>query len=187
MEKNNRLLNKKKVVFIDRDGVLNYNLESHVLDSSDLRLYETSFDAIKLLNDHNILNIVITNQAVVGRELISKSQLDDIHDSLIGSFLKNGARLGPIYTCIHRENERCKCRKPGIGLFDRAVQELSLNRFRGYMIGDYYTDIIAGHKYGLKTLLVRTGRGYDSINTKKCCPTWICEDLLEAVCQVIND
>ena len=76
----------KIAVFIDRDGVINE--EVNLLTSTEqLKLIDGSADAIKLLNDNKVLAIIVTNQPVVARNLITEKQLQKIHKKLIQMLL----------------------------------------------------------------------------------------------------
>ena len=81
---------------------------------------------------------------------------------------EKGAYLDRLYVCPHHPDRgfegevpelkiECNCRKPSTGLIDKAVHELSIDRGKSWMIGDTTSDIEAGRRAGLKTILVRTG------------------------------
>jgi len=75
--------------------------------------------------------------------------------------------------------EKCNCRKPKTGLFERAKQELNIDMKNSFMIGDKTDDILAGKNAGVKTILVKTGHaGKDGNYNVK--PDFIAEDLLDA-------
>jgi uridine kinase len=75
---------------------------------------------------------------------------------------------------------KCECRKPGIGLIKKAVNELNINIEDSWFIGDTTSDILAGNNAGLNTILVRTGyAGYDKKYKVK--PNYIFPNLDQAI------
>jgi D,D-heptose 1,7-bisphosphate phosphatase len=152
-----------KVVFLDRDGTINYEVD--VLSSvRQLRLIRGVADAIKKINNLGFLVIVITNQAVVARGLITEKELADIHKSLTNRLLKSGAKLDAIYYCPHhpranikKYRKECICRKPNIGMIERAIKDFKIDIKKSFLIGDATGDILTGQRAKLKTILVKTG------------------------------
>ncbi|MGE5390780.1 MAG: D-glycero-alpha-D-manno-heptose-1,7-bisphosphate 7-phosphatase [Deltaproteobacteria bacterium] len=152
---------KNKAIFLDRDGVL--SLEKGYITSVDqLELYPFSEQAVLKLKAAGWKTIVVTNQACVARGLMTESDLQIIHNQL-SEFLQ----VDNIYYCPHHPQGeadnpyaiRCNCRKPEAGLILKAARENHIDIDQSYMIGDRATDVIAGKKAGLTTVLVRTGYG----------------------------
>jgi uridine kinase len=80
---------------------------------------------------------------------------------------------------------RCDCRKPKTGLIDQAVNALSISRRDSWMVGDTTSDVRAGRRAGLRTILVRTGHAgrdtkYDDA------PDYVMPDLKAAVDWVLQ-
>lgn len=157
----------RKAVFLDRDGTI--NLEVNHLNSPDqLELLDGTSQAIRLINRSGMLSIGVTNQPVLARGEVTYEGLGKIHahlDTLLG---RNGAYLDRIYFCPHHPDSgflgevpelkiKCNCRKPQTGLFDLAFQELNISRRGSWMVGDTTSDILAGRRAGLRTILVKTG------------------------------
>ena len=53
-----------------------------------------------------------------------------------------------------RTKEDCINRKPNIGLFAKAHLKYKIDKSRSYMIGDRDIDVLAGKRFGVKTVLV---------------------------------
>jgi D-glycero-D-manno-heptose 1,7-bisphosphate phosphatase len=70
-----------------------------------------------------------------------------------------GVRLEGIYTCPHREEDNCVCRKPRTGLVEQAARECGFDPRQSFMIGDKASDIELGRNVGAVSVLVRTGYG----------------------------
>ena len=159
--------NPRAALFLDRDGTL--NLEVNHLNAPDkLTLLDGSAEAIKRLNRAGILAIGVTNQPVLARGDVTSEGLKKIHARLDRLLGEKGAYLDRMYVCPHHPDKgflgeipelkmECLCRKPQTGLFDLAVQELNISRRDSWMVGDATSDILAGKRAGLRTILVRTG------------------------------
>ena len=77
----------------------------------------------------------------------------DIHRHMQEALKRAGAHVDDIYVCPHEEGT-CQCRKPDIGLFLQAEQDFPIDKSHSYMVGDSESDIIAGKRYGVKTIAV---------------------------------
>ena len=154
---------QRPAVFLDRDGVINKKMAEgdYVKKWSEFFFLPNVFEAIKLLNNHNYLVIVVTNQQCVGKRIVTMGTILSIHEKMEKAFRKNDARVDAVYVCPHTEDERCSCRKPGIGLLNRAVEVfrrkgISIDMAKSYLIGDSAKDILAGKNAGLGTLRVES-------------------------------
>lgn len=142
-------MNKKlyKCVFLDRDGVINED-KGYISKIKDFKIFPGTAKAVKLLNNNNYLVILITNQAGVGRGLISLKQLNLIHLYLKRVMKKNGAVIDDIFFCpyhpiygIGKYKKKSEDRKPGSGMIKKAIQKWKINHKESFMIGDKRTDL----------------------------------------------
>ena len=73
----------QKAVFLDRDGVINkLNPDGYILNFNQLKLLPGVGRAINYLNKNGYLVIVVTNQACVGKSLITEKKLNQIHEKM---------------------------------------------------------------------------------------------------------
>jgi D-glycero-D-manno-heptose 1,7-bisphosphate phosphatase len=150
-------------VFFDRDGVL---IEDRGLltRAQDIRIVDRAPEALNRLRAAGLKLIVVSNQAVVARGLITEQQLEEINSEMCRRFQAAGAPpLDAIYSCPHHPEATlpayrvaCDCRKPRPGALLRAAREHGLNLAGSFLIGDRMTDIIAGSRAGCRTVLVVT-------------------------------
>jgi histidinol-phosphate phosphatase family protein len=147
-----------QIVFLDRDGTLNHD-EGYLADPERLALIPGAADAVAALNAAGVKVAIVTNQSGVGRGLIEPDALDRIHVRLRALLAERGARVDGIYSCLHRPDEACACRKPAATLALRAARDLSVDAARSATIGDKTADIELGHRLGGLSILVRTGHG----------------------------
>ena len=96
--------------------------------------------------------IVVTNQRGIARHMITAEQVNKLHSRMQAYLEYKKAKLDGIYTCPHNDGE-CHCRKPDIGLFLQAEQDFDVDKEKSWMVGDSQTDIEAGERYGIRTIL----------------------------------
>ncbi|MDP2663182.1 MAG: HAD family hydrolase [Dehalococcoidia bacterium] len=149
-----------KAVFLDRDGVINENRPDHVRTWEEFRFLPRAAEAIAQLNMAGYLVFVVTNQAIVNRGQVSRTQVEGINDRMVEEIGKRGGRITEVLYCPHRPEELCECRKPNPGLLYRAAAKYSLDLRQSYLVGDAVSDVAAGLRAGCRNFLVFTGRGW---------------------------
>jgi histidinol-phosphate phosphatase family protein len=185
----------KSAIFIDRDGTLIEEVH-HLTSVEQVRVYPRSFEAVRQINAAGMLAIVVTNQSVVARGLLTESHLHQIHRFIVDRFERESARLDAVYYCPHHPEagaspplQECDCRKPKPGMLIRAAGDFGLDLGESVLIGDALSDIAAGHRAGTRSVLVKTGYGSQSAAkldeeqflSPEQRPDHIASDLLEAV------
>jgi len=184
------LKNKRKAIFLDRDGLINKEI-GQLSRIEDLKIYNFAARAIKEINDSDYLAVLITNQPMIAKGFMTEEDLTEIHKKLETELAQKGAKLDAIYYCPHHPEKgfvnevpelkiKCDCRKPEIGLILEAKKEFNIELKKSYLIGDKTSDILTGKRAGCQTILVRTGYGgRDKLFSVK--PDFIVNNLLEAV------
>lgn len=181
---------EKPVIFLDRDGTLNHD-SGHLRSPSNLRLLPSVAPALRLLRASGYRLIVLTNQPVIARGEATESDLAAIHRKLEWELGLEGAYLDAIYHCPHHPDrgfpgERpelkiaCSCRKPGLGMLERARAEFPVDLSRSWVIGDSTTDLELARGVGLRSILVETGAGGRDGKYPEATPTHTAFDLLAA-------
>jgi D-glycero-D-manno-heptose 1,7-bisphosphate phosphatase len=150
---------KQPAIFLDRDGVIIENCSNYVRSWADVELFPQAIDALVALRDSPYRIVLVTNQSAVGRGLITRETAEAINDRLLAVIEDAGGRVDAVYMCPHGPDDGCDCRKPLPGLLLRAAADLDLDLDRSLMIGDALTDIQAGQAAGVRSALLRTGRG----------------------------
>lgn len=151
-----KFLMPKKVIFLDRDGVINKKASKadYVKNWSEFEFLPGAVEAIKNLTKKGYDIHLITNQPGVARGLMAKQDLDLIHQKMQEELEKNGGKIKAIYTCLHGWDDGCDCRKPKPGLFFQAANENHFDLSKAVFIGDDERDIQAGEVAGCRTILV---------------------------------
>ena len=149
-----------KIVFVDRDGVINVDLiGDYVKTWDEFRFEDGALAALKKLCDADYKIIVISNQAGIGDGVYPEAELWGIQKKMLAELEKNGIQIYASHYCLHGKEAGCQCRKPEIGLFQTAVEDLKYDADETFFIGDKATDVEVGIRFGIKTIFVRTGHG----------------------------
>jgi D-glycero-D-manno-heptose 1,7-bisphosphate phosphatase len=190
-------MGSNSAIFFDRDGTLNQEID-YLSRPDQLLLVEGAVDAIRLVNSHRRLALVITNQSGIARGFFTEDQLMAIHLRLSKMFADEGACLDGIYFCPHHPSEGeppyradCDCRKPKCGLLERAAQDFELDLPSCAVIGDRLSDIEMAHRVGARGILVLTGYGQAEaaklMIPGETQPDYIAANVLEAVKWTLAD
>ncbi len=147
---------KAPVVYLDRDGTLNFD-PGYLNQPEQLRLLPGVGQAVARLNRAGFKTVVLSNQSGLARGLITQAQLDAIHLRLCELLAEDGARLDGIFICPHHPDEACACRKPAPGLVLRAQRELGLAPERAIVIGDKASDVGLARHIGATAVFVSSG------------------------------
>jgi D-glycero-D-manno-heptose 1,7-bisphosphate phosphatase len=152
-----------KIVFVDRDGVINRDRSDYVKRWSEFEFLPGSLDALKLLTVSGYGIILITNQSVINRKMVPEEELRNIHAKMEKAIVRHGGRIKAIYYCPHVPEDGCSCRKPEVGLIEQARADHALDLSSICLIGDSLKDIECARRAGCgKVILVRTGHGRET-------------------------
>jgi len=177
-----------KVVFLDRDGVINkYPGDfKYVTSWSQFQFLPRAKEAIKQLNDCGYKIFIVSNQAGVSKGIYPQAELDKITKNMLNEIDQAGGMISEVFYCTHTEEDNCVCRKPKTGLIDLAIEKLKKQKIdidlsKSYFIGDTIRDIQTGKSSGLKTILVFSGKEkLESRQKWQEIPDYTAKDLEEA-------
>jgi len=185
----------RPAVFLDRDGVLIRDVD-RLTHPDQIDLYPYTLQAVHRLKGAGYTLVVVTNQPVVARGLITERGIDAIHNHL--QTLLDCA-IDRYFVCPHHPNATlpayrivCECRKPRPGMLLQAARDLNLDLTASWMIGDRRTDVLAGQRAGCKTILVETGMHTAptihavDMPDAPIVPDYVCADLQAAVGIILN-
>jgi len=180
----------KNVVFLDRDGVINHDSPDYIKSWSEFEFIPGSLKALKQLTVKGFPIIIITNQSAIHRKMVSKKDLDFIHDMMKKAVQSNGGKIKDIFYCPHIPQDGCDCRKPNPGLIHRAKKRYRIDLDTSIMVGDSAKDIECARNAGRNTaILVQTGNGVMAekiLKEKMIFPDVIVPDLLEAADWIVT-
>lgn len=144
-------------VFLDRDGVIIRNRLDYVKSWSEVEILPGALEAIALLCSHGCRLTVVTNQSAIGRGIVARSDVDEIHRRLDALIVEAGGTITGYFVCPHTPDERCKCRKPRPGLLLQAADALGIPVERATVVGDQVADLDAATAVGCNAILVESG------------------------------
>jgi len=177
----------RKIIFIDRDGVINkdpsgWTEHSYVTRWEDFHFLPNSVNALKRLSDAGYDIIIVSNQGGVSKGYYTEDRLNDINRKMLEEMKKNGVKIKKTYYCVHQDSDNCDCRKPKTGLFKQAEKELGVCAAGNFFIGDGKMDVEAGAGMGMRTILVLSGKtDLEKTQSWGIKPDYIFDDLAEAV------
>lgn len=165
----------RPAVFLDRDGTINEHIE-YLSEPARFVAIPGVYAAIKRLQDLGYRIIVVTNQPGIGLGYFQREDLFAVNREMMRQATEYGCAFDKIYYCPHSKADACACRKPGGYFLRLAERDLNVDLANSFVIGDMTSDIQFGAEAGLRTILVRTGRGGDD-KMFKVTPTYTAPDL----------
>lgn len=172
----------KPAVFVDRDGVINANVERDgrpVAPTSleNFRLLPGVEDAVRRLKQAGYLVIVFTNQPDVATGRTPRTTVDDMH-----TVVRDRLLVDDIKVCFHTDADGCDCRKPKPGMIFEAAREHAIDLTKSYAVGDRWRDVAAGRAAGCLTILI--GYGYEQYGPNV--PDYVAGSLAEAADLILS-
>ncbi len=146
----------RPAVFLDRDGVLN---RAFVRDGvpcppatlEEFELLPGVVEAARRLADAGFALVVVTNQPDVARGTQTREAVERMNDVIRAALPVLG-----VLTCYHDRGDGCECRKPRPGMLLEAARRWGLDLARSFIVGDRWSDVVAGQVAGCRAVLVET-------------------------------
>ena len=153
-----------KVVFLDRDGVINRDSPAYIKSWAEFDFLPGSLVALRRLTAAGFTLIILSNQSAVNRGMLSLETLLDMHRRLQADVAAAGGCIADIFFCPHRPEEGCACRKPLPGLLRQACRQHGIDPSQTIMIGDSVKDIECARNAGCAAaILVKTRNGMKAL------------------------
>jgi D-glycero-D-manno-heptose 1,7-bisphosphate phosphatase len=174
--------NLRPAVFLDRDGVINNTLVRGGVSHPPGHLDEFEFlpgvlEAARRLADAGWAMVVVTNQPDVARGLQMRASVEAMN-----LHVRQHLPVLDVLTCWHDSGDDCACRKPRPGLLTEGARRFDLNLRRSVMVGDRWSDVVAGQAAGCTALLVETPFSA----RERCQPDHCVNDLTEAAAWIVE-
>jgi len=146
-----------RAIFLDRDGVINANLERDgkpvaPRSMAEFRILPGAVEAAQKLKEAGYLLVVVTNQPDVVNGLTPRATVDAMHQAI-----RQQLPIDDIMICFHAEADGCSCRKPKPGMIIEAAAKHGIELAGSYVVGDRWRDVLAGQAAGCKTIFVDYG------------------------------
>lgn len=141
-----------KCVFLDRDGVLNKDYVDYSYKLSRFQVLEGVPEALYKLKEAGYHLVVVTNQSGIAQKIYTECQMKICHiylqeacEHVIDHFY---------FSPYHPSVTASLARKPGILMFEKAIERFSIDVKKSWMIGDRGRDIIPARQLGIKTIQI---------------------------------
>jgi len=155
-KKTRTYLTPKKILLIDRDGVINQKASQgeYTTDWEEFEWILDTRNAMKLLSENGFRFIVVSNQAGIARGVFNFDDLEQIHSKMKDELKRDGIEIIDIYVCPHHWDEKCYCRKPNPGMLFQASQDHLLRLDKTLFIGDDTRDCQTAERAGCNSIFV---------------------------------
>ena len=137
----------KPAIFLDRDGTLIVD-PGYPKDPELVELLPGVVEALRRFRDAGFALVVISNQAGVGRGILTLQQAQAVHERFLLLFGEQGITFDDVRYCFHAPEAGCACRKPAPGMILASAARHGWDLPRSYMIGDKPSDVEAGRAAG---------------------------------------
>ena len=172
----------RPAVFLDRDGVINKTFLREGVSHPPAHLGDFEFlpgvlQATRRLEEAGWPLVVVTNQPDVARGVQTCEQVEAMH-----RHLHEHLPVLEVVTCYHDNADHCLCRKPRPGMLIAAARRWGLDLTRSVMVGDRWSDVVAGQAAGCTAILVKTPQSA----VERCHPDHCVNDLSEAAAWILE-
>lgn len=141
-----------KAVFLDRDGVLNNEIGEYVWEPEKFVVSEGVPESLARLKAAGFYLVVVTNQAGIAKGLYTPAHVQACHQKLQTAV---GGLIDAFYFAPgHPSVSESLARKPGSLMLEKALARFRLDAARCWMVGDRLRDMEAGHRVGVRGILV---------------------------------
>lgn len=174
-------------VFLDRDGVINrLRPGDYVKTWDEFQFLPGARRALAQLTAAGFQLFVVTNQACVGKGIVSWATMQQIHARMIDEVTRVGGRIEAVLCCPHLADAGCDCRKPAPGLLTRAQEEYAVDLSRAILVGDSVKDVQAAAAVEVPAIMVLCGAGRAADLAGMSLPCRLAPDLAHAAQLILN-
>lgn len=152
-------LSAKKLIILDRDGVINVDSADFIKTVDEWQPLPGSLNAIKKMNDAGLFIAIATNQSGIARGLFSEDTLHAMHEKMMSLLKDIGGKIDFITYCPHGPDDNCDCRKPKPGMMHECLAHFDVPAEEAIVVGDSLRDLQAAAAADIDSVLVKTGKG----------------------------
>lgn len=156
----------KKVIFIDRGGVIHADFAPKCTGKpSDLVMEKGAIPALRRIDRAQFRLVLFDNPDGLAFGQYSESAYEKLSQRFMNLLRRNRVSHDAHFACLIHPQGKGKYRResvfrfPNVGIFKQAQQEYELDLSGCWVIGDRTREILAGQRAGCQTILVRTGAG----------------------------
>lgn len=146
-----------KALFLDRDGVVNYERGDYTYRIEDFKINSGLFDLLLHFQSAGFLIIIISNQGGISKGIYTKKDVETLHQVFLTESLLYNINITDFFYCPHYpEIENCLCRKPKSLMLEKAIAKYNINVNDSLMLGDSERDIKCAENVGVKGILIKS-------------------------------
>ena len=162
--------NKRRILFLDRDGTLIIEPEDFQIDSlQKLELVEAVIPALLKLKAAGYEFVIVSNQDGLGTGSNPLEDFQPPHDKMLSLFASQGIHFTAEHIDPHFESDNSPNRKPGIGMLLDYLISGDLDLEDSWVIGDRKTDLQLAENMGIGGILCGPdGKHWDDIAHQLC-------------------
>ena len=175
-----------KLLILDRDGVINQDSDAYIKSSQEWIPVPGALEAIAQLSRAGWTVAVATNQSGLARGYYDVSTLDSIHAQLRQQVAKLGGELGVIVYCPHAPDAGCDCRKPKPGMLHTIAAHYRVTLRGVWFVGDSLRDLEAALAVECQPVLVKTGKGQQTLDSGVPASVLIFDDLAAVAARLLH-
>ncbi|KIU50187.1 MULTISPECIES: D-glycero-beta-D-manno-heptose 1,7-bisphosphate 7-phosphatase [Pseudomonas] len=175
-----------KLLILDRDGVINQDSDAYIKSLDEWIPIPGSIEAIAQLSKAGWTVAVATNQSGIARGYYSLATLDAMHARLRELVAAQGGEVGLIVYCPHGPDDGCDCRKPRPGMLRTIANHYAVDLAGVWFVGDSKGDLEAARAVDAQPVLVRTGKGEQTLSKGVPEATLIFDDLASIASALIH-
>lgn len=162
-----------RAIFLDRDGTI--NAEKHYLHRiDDFEFLPGAVESLKLLKDTGYRLIIITNQSGIGRGYYSEDDFKKLNSWMLNELRARKVIIDAVYYCPHLPDAKiavyrkiCDCRKPRLGLYEKAIEDFNIDVAHSWAIGDKIRDCSICEKTDCHGILIGNNEENEIIKSVK--------------------
>lgn len=181
-----------RAIFLDRDGTINVD-KKYLYEKEEFEFLPGVLKGLKKLQEKGFLLIIVTNQSGIARGYYTEEDFEELTIYMLKELGKAGISITDVLYCPHLPNatileykKNCNCRKPKLGLFNKAIEKWNIDISKSYAVGDNERDCAICSIDGCKGYLISKNleKDKDSLLEKGIRKV---NNFLEAVCQIIKE
>lgn len=157
---------KRKCLFLDRDGVV-IKERNYISEPLQVELEKGAIELMQRATEEGYIVVIVTNQSGIERRYFGWGNYEAVTWRML-ELIDNDKLIAGIYANGYKDNNYY--RKPQPGMIKWAAINLSIDNSKSIIIGDKYSDVMAGYEAGVSKLChILTGHGRDEIFKYKLC------------------
>lgn len=146
-----------KYLILDRDGVINHvKANGYIQSSSEFIFCKDFLEHIKQLSEIYQHIFIVSNQKGVGKGLMTKEELESVHQKMITDISNQGGRIDNIYVSTNADSNAIE-NKPNTGLADKIIKDYPYVDFNStVVVGDSASDYLFANNLKCRFVYART-------------------------------